>query len=70
MMPLSMAKIGEAALVKKVGGREETQKFLEALGLTVGSTIQIVAKTGENVIVNIRESRVAISSELARRIYI
>ena len=70
VMPLSMAKTGEENSVKKVGGREETRQFLAKLGFVPGSHITIITKIGENVIVSVKESRVAISREMATKIMV
>jgi ferrous iron transport protein A len=70
MMPLSMAKIGEENLIKKVGGKEEIRQFLANLGFTPGANITIVTKNSGNVIVNIKESRVAVSQEMAAKIMV
>ncbi len=69
-MPLSMARRGESNVIKKVGGREETRRFLENLGFVAGSVVTVVAAVGGNLIVNIRESRVAIGKDLANKILI
>lgn len=69
-MPLSMARRGESNVIKKVGGREETRRFLENLGFVAGSVVTVVAAAGGNLIVNIRESRVAIGKDLANKILI
>ena len=70
MMPLTLANIGEQASIKKVGGREETRQFLAKLGFVPGSLVTIVTQNGGNVIVNVKESRVAISREMASKIMI
>ena len=70
MMPLSMAKIGEDNSIKKVGGKEEIRQFLANLGFTPGSHVTIVTKNSGNVIVNIKESRVAVSQEMATKIMV
>lgn len=69
-MPLTLANTGEANAIKKIGGKEETKKFLECLGFVVGGNIIVVAKNNGNIIVNVKESRVAISNEIANRIII
>lgn len=69
-MPLTMARTGEINRIKKVGGREDTRRFLENLGFVVGSDVTVVMEIGGNVIVNVKESRVAISKEMANRIWI
>jgi ferrous iron transport protein A len=69
-MPLSMAKNGEENSIKKVGGKEETRQFLANLGFVPGSHITIINEISGNVIVSIKESRVAISREMASKIMI
>ncbi|MDO5558063.1 MAG: FeoA family protein [Oscillospiraceae bacterium] len=70
MMPLTFANIGEENIIKKVGGKPETKKFLETLGFVAGGIVTVVTQTGGNVIVNIKESRVAVSEEMANKIMI
>ena len=70
MMPLALANIGEENLIHKVGGSPEMKKHLEDLGFTAGGTVTVVASLGGNIIVKIKESRVAISEEMARKIMI
>ncbi|MCL1958849.1 MAG: ferrous iron transport protein A [Spirochaetes bacterium] len=69
-MPLSMAKIGEETSIKKVGGKEEIRQFLANLGFIPGSYITVVTKNSGNVIVSIKESRVAVSEEMAVKIMV
>jgi ferrous iron transport protein A len=70
MMPLTMAKIGEAKQVKRVGGKDEVRQFLAKLGFVPGSRITIVNQISGNVIVSVKESRVAISREMAAKIMV
>jgi ferrous iron transport protein A len=70
MMPLAMAKYGEINTIKKVGGKAETRQFLENLGFVTGTRVSIIMKISGNVIVNIKESRVAISREMADKILV
>lgn len=70
MMPLTMAKTGIINRIKKVGGREETRRFLESLGFVTGGQVTVISEISGNVIVNVKESRVAISREMANKIYI
>lgn len=65
MMPITMMKDGESGIIKKVGGKEETRKFLENLGFVVGGTVTIVSDIGGNLIVNVKDSRVAIGKDMA-----
>ena len=69
-MPLTMAKNGERNIIKKIGGKEETRKFLEKLGFVVGGAVTVVSEVGGNVIVNIKDSRIAIGKEMANKIMI
>ena len=59
MMPLTMVKTGETNVIRKVGGKEETRRFLENLGFVVGSEVVVVSEISGNLIVNIKDSRVA-----------
>lgn len=70
MMPLTMMKYGEEYSIKKVGGKEDTKKYLESLGFVNGSHVKMVAVMNGNVIVNIKESRIAISKEMANKIMV
>ena len=70
MMPLTMLKTGEKEIIKKVGGREDTRRFLENLGFTVGGEVTVVAQLGGNVIVSVKDSRVAVSREMAYKIMV
>lgn len=67
-MPLTFAKQGEKVVIQKIGGKAETKKFLETLGFVVGETITIVNQVAGNLIINVKESRVAISKEMAGKI--
>lgn len=69
-MPLTMSKKGEQNTIKRVGGKEETRKFLENLGFVVGSAVTVVSDVGGNVIVNIKDSRVALGKDMANKIMV
>lgn len=69
-MPLTFANVGEENMIKKVGGSPETRKFLESLGFVAGGTVTIINEIGGNVIVNVKESRVAVSKEMANKIMV
>lgn len=69
-MPLTMANIGEENIIKKVGGNSETKKFLESLGFVSGGTVTIINEINGNLIVNVKESRIAVSKEMAVKIMI
>ena len=70
MMPLALATVGEENTVKKIGGSAEVKKHLENLGFVVGGNIKVITALGGNIIVNVKESRVAISEEMARKIMV
>ena len=70
MMPLTMVKTGELNVIKKVGGKEETRKFLENLGFVTGGGVIVVSDIGGNLIVNVKDSRVAINCEMANKIMV
>lgn len=69
-MPLTMATSGEQAVVKKVGGREETRHFLESLGFVPGTAVTVVSQTAGNLIVNVKDTRVALSQNMANKILV
>ena len=66
-MPLTMLNIGETGEIKRIGGNEETRRFLNNLGFVVGAEVVVVSAIGGNVIVNIKDSRVAINEDMADR---
>lgn len=70
MMPLNLANVNEIQIIKKITGNPEVKKHLENLGFTVGTQISVVNTLGGNLILKVKESRVAISDELARKIMI
>ena len=70
MMPLTLANIGEENMIKKVGGKPETRKFLEKLGFVAGGSVPVISEIGGNVIVNVKDSRVAVSKEMASKIMV
>ena len=70
MMPLPLANIGEEYLIRKVGGSPEVKKHLEDLGFVAGGTATLITVLNGNVIVKVKEARVAISEEMARKIVV
>ncbi len=70
MMPLAMLNVGETNTIKRVGGKEETRRFLENLGFVAGSNVTIVSDIGGNLIVNVKDSRVAIGKDMAYKIMV
>mgnify|MGYP003204978744 FL=1 len=69
-MPLTMANIVETNTIKRVGGNEETRRFLANLGFVVDAEVTVLSAIGGNVIVNIKDSRVAVNADMARHIMI
>ncbi|MCQ2467878.1 MAG: ferrous iron transport protein A [Clostridia bacterium] len=69
-MPLNYADVDSLQIIKKIGGTSEVKKHLENLGFSVGGEIKVVSALGGNVIVKVKESRVALSDELARKIMV
>ena len=70
MMPLSLAEQEKEFIIRRIGGNPEVKKHLESLGFHVGGTVSVISKLGNNVIVKVKESRIAVSDELARKIMV
>ena len=70
MLPLTMANPGEPVTIKKIGGKAETKKFLETLGFVVGGVVSVVSEISGNMIVNVKDSRVAIGKDMANKIMV
>ena len=70
MMPLALIGEGEEAMVRRVGGNTEVQHHLENLGFVPGSTVKVITMMGGNLIVQVKEARVAISNEMAQKIMV
>ena len=70
MMPLILADTGEEAVIRRVGGSPEMKKHLEDMGFVAGGTVTVMNTIGGNLIVKVKESRVAISREMAARIMV
>ena len=69
-MPLSMAPEGKESVIRKIGGKEETRQFLERLGFVVGAIVTVVSEIQGNLIVNVKDSRVAIGKDMASKILV
>jgi len=69
-MPLTLSRPGERRAVQRIGGSGETKKRLETLGFTAGSPVTVVSALGGNLIVNVKDSRLALSREMANRIFV
>ncbi len=70
MMPLMFSEAGQVRIIKKIGGSPAVKKHLENLGFVVGSAVTVINKIGDNLIVSVKETRVAISREMAQRVMI
>lgn len=70
MMPLTFMNIGETKTITKVGGKNETRQFLEKLGFVVGGEVTVVSEINGNMIVNVKDSRVAIGKDMAAKIMV
>ncbi len=69
-MPLTMAESGAAKRIQQINGKDETKRFLESLGFVVGGTVTVISEMGGNMIVNVKDTRVAISKGMANRIVV
>lgn len=69
-MPLTMMSAGETNTIKRVGGKEETRRFLENLGFVAGGVVTVVSEAGGNLIVNVKDSRVAVGKDMANKIMV
>lgn len=69
-MPLSMVKQGEPNTIRRVGGKEETRRFIENLGFVAGAEVMVISEVGGNMIVNVKDSRVAIGKDMANKIMV
>lgn len=67
-MPLTMAETGKELVIRRIGGKEETRRFLERLGFVIGGFVTVVSEINGNLIVKVKESRIAISKEMAGKI--
>ena len=70
MMPLTMAEVGEENIIKKIGGKHEVKSHLETLVFVIGGAVTVMNTISGNVIVNVKDSRIAISREMAQKIMI
>lgn len=70
MMPLSLVNVGEENIIQRIGGSPEVKKHLENLGFVVGGKVSVITTLDGNLIVNVKEARVAISEEMAHKIMV
>ncbi|MBP1924932.1 ferrous iron transport protein A [Sedimentibacter acidaminivorans] len=69
-MPLTMAKVGESMTIKKILGKDDTKKHLESLGFVLGENVTIVSDNGGNIIIVVKDTRVALDKKIANRILV
>ena len=69
-MPLSLMKEGEPGVIYKVGGKEENRRFLKNLGFVTGGVVTVVSRTGGNLIVNVKDARIAIGRDMANKVMV
>ena len=69
-MPLTMSPQGKQLTIQRIGGKEEVRRHLEELGFVIGGLVTVVSETAGNMIVNVKDSRVAIGKEMAAKIMV
>ena len=69
-MPLTLCPVGEENIIKRIGGKDDVKRHLENLGFVAGSTVTVISEMGGNIIVNVKESRIAVSKEMAGKIMV
>ena len=69
-MPLTLLEIGETSIIKRVGGKPELKQHLADMGFVAGAVVTVISVLGGNIIVNVKETRVAISCEMASKIFV
>ncbi len=69
-MPLTLLGAGESSIITRIGGNPETRRFLEGLGFVVGTPITVISANDGNVICAIKDARVAISEQMAKKIFV
>lgn len=69
-MPLTMATQGETYVIQRITGKDETKHFLKNLGFLVGECVTVISEIGGNVIIRIKESRIALDKNMANRILV
>lgn len=70
MIPLALAEVGAENIIKRIGGKQEVKAHLQTLGFVVGGAVTIVSAIGGDIIVNVKDARIAISREMAQKIMI
>lgn len=69
-MPLTLLRAGQSSIITRIGGNPQTRQFLEGLGFVVGTPVTVISSQGGNVIVSIKDARVAVSSQMANKIFV
>ena len=69
-MPLTVAEPGLPKVIRRIGGKDDTKRFLESLGFVAGGTVMVISELAGNVIVNVKDSRVAIDKNMANKIFV
>ncbi len=69
-MPLTLIKVGESAAIKRVQGKDETKKFLGSLGFTTGESVTVISSNGGNLILSVKNTRIALDRAMAQRIHV
>lgn len=69
-MPLTLLQAGQSSIITRIGGNPQTRQFLEGLGFVVGTPVTVISAQGGNVIVSIKDTRVAVSSQMANKIFV
>ena len=69
-MPLTLLQAGQSSIITRIGGKSETRQFLESLGFVVGTPVTVISQTNGNVICAIRDTRVAISAQMAKKVFV
>ena len=69
-MPLTLLQAGQSGVITRIGGKPETRKFLEGLGFVVGTPVTVISETDGNVICSVHEARVAISEQMAKKVFV
>jgi ferrous iron transport protein A len=70
IMPLTMARPGNSMMIKKINGRDDTKRFLESLGFVTGQSVSVVSEMGGNLILNVKDTRIALDRAMANRIIV
>ncbi len=69
-MPLTLLRTGQSSIITRSGGNPQTRQFLEGLGFVVGTPVTVISSQGGNVIVSVKDARVAVSSQMANKIFV